>query len=83
MYVTTGLLCYFSAAGHGQGSRQDYKANIMKCSSRELNGYSNTAGNISKLTACWKLGAQKTKKKFHILCLIGLGYICLEVGGRM
>jgi hypothetical protein len=46
-----------------------------------LNDYSNTAGNIAHLTASWKLGAQKTKKKFNILYLIGLGYICLE-GGR-
>jgi hypothetical protein len=34
------------------------------------------------LTASWKLGAQKTKKKFYILYLIGLGYICLEGEGR-
>jgi len=51
MYVITGLLCYFSAAGHGQGSRQDYKANIMRAPQENLNDYSNTTGNISKLTA--------------------------------
>jgi len=47
-----------------------------------LNDYSNTAGNIAHLTASWKLGAQKTKKNFNILYLIGLGIRGGLEGGR-
>jgi len=66
-----------------RGADSTIKQILQSAPQENLNDYSNTAGNISKLTASWKLGAQNTKKKFYILYLIGLGYICLEGGGGM